>query len=189
MEILDELHKIDVDILSIKCIVSLSKYGIHCSYFYPLNSSVQWMQFRWVMKSPLFYLNLAHNFTCQQSAVQKVISEIPGSRSYRGTYENVLNCQWVSIHRSETDFQELCGLQDLTSKPGNWHSKRKQKISNANPKYLSNANHGKKTASLLRHICTCHLKLEGSGEIIHFNHFVFGDVVSSLMSSPKILLK
>lgn len=45
------------------------------------------------MKSPLFYLKLAHNFTCQQSAVQKVVSEIPGSRSYRGTYENVLNCQ------------------------------------------------------------------------------------------------
>lgn len=34
------------------------------------------------LKSLLFNLKLAHNFTCQQSAVQKVVSENPGSKSY-----------------------------------------------------------------------------------------------------------
>lgn len=46
----------------------------------------------------------------------------------------------------------------------------------------------KKPVSLLRHICTCHLKSEGSGEMLHLSHFLFGVMVSSLMSSPKIPL-
>lgn len=42
------------------------------------------------------------------------------------------------------------------------------------PTCLSNAKHNKKTVSLLRHTCTCHLKLEGSGEILCLRHFLFG---------------
>lgn len=147
------------------------------------------MQFRWVMKSPLSALKLAHNFTCQQSAVQKVVSEIPGSRSYQATYENVLSCQWVSIQRSETHFQELCDLQGLTSKPPDWHSKRKNKVSNTNPACLSNANHSKKTVSLLRHIFTCHLKSEGRGKILHLSHSLLGYGFFTDIESKDLLNK
>lgn len=148
------------------------------------------MQLRQVIKSPLFNLKLARNFTCQQSAAQKVVSENPGSKSYWATHKSALNCQWVSIQRSETNFQELCDLQGLTFKLGHWHSKREIKTFwNKAPTCLSNAKHNKKTVSLLRHICTCHLKLEDSGEILCFSNFLFGLTVSWLMSSSKIPLK
>lgn len=77
---LDELLKIDLEILSMKHAVSL--YGIHCLCSQPWQSWVQLMQFKWVMKSPLFSFTLAHSLTRQQSALQKVVSEIPGSGTY-----------------------------------------------------------------------------------------------------------
>lgn len=146
------------------------------------------------MKSRLFSLKMAHNFTCQQSAVQKVVSEIPGSRSYQCTLAKI----YLTV--SESAFRGLkpisrnymiykARLPNLATDIA-WE--RIKKFSHTNPTCLSNANYGKKTFSLLRCICISHFKsfkIRGYEKNTLSQEFFGGITVLLLMLSLKIRIR